>query len=237
MPSDTFGALNFPAQIPGPKDSVHDPALDYIGRYLQACLNDQLGASWSAVNPGRKFVESIQTNSPGDAFNERDLPALFLIRSSSFDDHVTDDWIEVTTDVSITWVPQNAVQAKRVLRYTGVNGFSKIISRALFLGRSPVWVDPLDTDPTSVTLGSVLIERANLFRWPFVTTTKVDQVTVQKGTLVDVYPAFTVMIKIHEITNWEQSFDSITMRDRAVSKLDNTTTAGAFQISELIPPT
>jgi hypothetical protein len=237
MPSDHFGALRFPAQIPGPKDSVHDPALDCIAAYLSACLNDQLGASWQAVNPGRKFVESFTTNGPGDEFNERLLPALFVWRSGSIDEPATDDWLETVTDVSVTWVPQNAVQAKRGIRSTGVNGFHKVVSRALALGRSPAWVDPSDTDPTSKTLGSVLITRAELFRWPFVTMSKMDQVTIQKGTLVDVYPAFTVMIKIHEITKWDESFDSISMTDRAVSKLDNTTTSGGFNISELIPTT
>ena len=235
--SDHFGSLKFPVQIPGPGDSVHDPALDYIGSYLMACLNDQLNNSWSAVNPGIPFVKSFQTNNPGDTFNERDLPALFLLRSGSVNDQVTDDWTEVTTDVSITWVPQNAVQANRKLRATGVNGLQKVISRALALGRSPAWVDPADTDPLSVTLGSALVDRARLFRMPFVTTSKIDSVTIEKGTVVDVYPAFTVLIKIHEITNWDESFDSISMRNRAVSKLDNTTTAGAFKISELIPTT
>src|SRR6478752_3855559 len=142
MPSDKFGALTFPVQIPGPGDSVHDPALDCIGSYLTACLNSMLGSSWKAVNPGRKFVESFNTNNANDEFNERDLPALFLNRTSSFDDHATDDWVETITDVSVTWVPQTAVQAKRVLRSTGVNGLSKVITRALELGRSPAWIDP-----------------------------------------------------------------------------------------------
>jgi|SRR6478735_1341540 len=235
MTSDTFGALSFPVQIPGPTDSVHDPALDCIGRYLQACLNDQLGPSWSVVNPGKRFVESVQTNSPGDTFNERDLPALFLFRSSSTDEQVTDDWTESITDVSITWVPQNAVQVKRAIRYTGVNGFSKVVTRALALGRSPAWVDPADDDSSANALGSVLMTRAGLFKWPFVVSTRVDSVTIEKGTLTDTYPAFTVIIRIFEITDWNESFDSISMADRAPSKLDETVTAGAFNISALIP--
>ena len=235
--SDHYGALEFPVQIPDVKDSVHDPAIDCLGRYLQCCLNDQLGQSWSAVNPGRKFVESIQTNSPGDAFNEKDLPALFLTRQSTTDERISDDWVESLSDVSITWVPQNAVQAKRVLRFTGSNGLSKVISRALFLGRSPAWVDPGDPDPNARTLGSVLINRAGLLRWPVVLMTKIDSVTIEKGTLVDVYPAYTVVVRINEITNWDPSFDSVAMADRPQTKLDNSITSGNFNISELIPLT
>jgi hypothetical protein len=235
--SDNFGALTFPCQIPGPKDSIHDPALDYIGSYLTACLNDQLSTSWQAVNPGVKFVKTYSTNGPGDEFNERDLPALFIWRSGSIDEQATDDWTETITDVTVTWVPQNAVQAKRGLRSTGVNGFSKVITRALALGRSPAWIDPADTDPTSKTLGSVLIERASLFRVPFVTMSRPDTVTILKGREVDVYTAFTVVMKIHEITNWDESFDSIAMANRAPSKLDETVNSGAYNISALIPTT
>jgi hypothetical protein len=121
--ADYFGALTFPAQIPGPNSSVFDPALDAIGGYLSACLNDQLKSSWGAVNPGVPFVKSFRTDTPGYEFNERDLPALFVWRSGSVDEQVTDDWTETITEVTVTWVPQNAVQAKRSLRATGVNGF------------------------------------------------------------------------------------------------------------------
>jgi len=233
--SDTFGSLIFPCQIPGPNDSVFDPALDYLGAYLMACLNDQLGDSWKAVNPGKKFVESYATNSANDLFNERDLPGLFGTRSMSYDEQYTDDWTMVFTDVAMTWVPQNAVQAKRAMRSTGVNGFSKVITRALALGRSPAWVDPTDPDPTAPKLGSVLVDRARLIRMPYVISAKPDQVTIQKGIDYDTYPAFTVMIKIHEITEWDESFDSIVMADRDPSKLDETVTSGNFSLHALIP--
>jgi len=235
--SDTFGALEFPVQIPGPNDSVHDPALDLLGAYLMACLNDQLGPSWLAVNPGKKFIESYATNSANDLFNERDLPGLFGTRSMSYDEQYTDDWTMTSTDVAMTWVPQNAVQARRALRSTGVNGFSKVITRALAIGRSPAWVDPADPDPAAAQLGSVLVERANFIRMPYVISSKPDQVTIQKGIDYDTYPAFTVMIKIHEITEWEESFDSVVMANRAPSKLDETVTSGNFDLHSLIPTT
>lgn len=235
--SDHFGALEFPVQVPGPDDSVHDPALDCLGCYLAACLNDQLGPSWQAVNPGRKFVQSFATNAAFELFNERDLPALFGYRSMSYDEQYTDDWTMTSTDVAMTWVPQNADQAKRALRSTGVNGFSKVVTRALALGRSPAWIDPLDTDPDAPTLGSVLVDRARLIRMPYVISAKSDQVTIQKGMDYDTYPAFTVMIKIQEITEWDESFDSISMVDRAPSKLNETVTSGNYSISALIPKT
>ena len=233
--SDSFGSMTFPVPIPGPNDSVHDSALDCLGSYLTACLNDQLGPSWSAVNPGKKFVESFQTSEPGDSFNERDLPAMFLYRTASFDEPVTDDWIEQTTDVTVTWVPQSAVQFKKNLRATSINGFSKVVTRALHLGRSPAWIHPADKSTSSKTRGSPLMERAGFFRVPLVTSAKIDYVTVEKGLDVATYPAFSLIIRIFEITNWEDSFDSITMADRAPSKLDETVTSGALQVSKLIP--
>lgn len=235
--SDHFGALEFPVQVPGINDSVQDPALDCIGGYLMACLNDQLGPSWQAVNPGRKFVESFATNAANDLFNERDLPGLFLYRSISYDEQYTDDWTMTSTDVAVTWVPQNADQAKRALRSTGVNGLSKVITRALALGRSPAWVDPADTDPEAEVLGSVLVDRARLIRMPYVISSKNDRVTIEKGMEYSTYPAFTVMVKVQEITEWDQSFDSLVMADRAPTELNETVTSGNYSISALIPTT
>lgn len=235
--ADQFGAISFPVDAPTSGTSVNDPALDYIAQYVQACCNFQLAASWGSVNPGKKFIQSYQTQSPGDTFNDRDLPCLYVWRSHETNDRVTDDWVETTTDVTLTWVPQNADQAKRSLREPGANGFQKVVGRALALGRSPVWVDPLDPATDAKTLGSVLIDRAKLFREPFLTTARQDTVVITKGTQTSTYPAFTLMMKIHEITQWDPSFDSIAMAPRAPSKLDETVTSGNFSLESLIPTT
>lgn len=234
--SDNFGALSFPVQPVPVGGSVSDPALDKIGAYLAACLNQELNKSWGQVNPGRKFVESIQTNQPDDTFNEKNLPALFLWRFQTTNDQVSDDWTEVLTDVQLTWVPQNAVQAKRAMRSPGMNGFQKVVTRALALGRSPAWVDLGDPDPTAPMLGSVLIERCRLFRWPYITTVKTDPIQIIKGSEVASYTAFTAMLRISEITQWDESFDSILGTDRAPSALDNTVSQGpGFSLETLIP--
>lgn len=237
MSSEAFGSLTFPVQIPARDEAIHDPALTLIGSYLTACLNDQLNTSWQTVNPGKKFVETFSTSNSDDSFNEKDLPALFLSRQTANDERVTDDWTQTTTDIQITWVPQSAVQAKRTLRVTGVNGFQKVITRAIELGRSPAWIDPADDDDTAETLGSVLITRAKLFRWPMVVSVRADTVSVIKGQTTVQYPAFTCILRIHEITKWDESFDSITMANRAPSKLDDTITSGAFSLQSLIPTT
>lgn len=234
--SDQFGSITFPVPVMT-EHSISDPTMDYLGSYLTACLNYQMADAWGSVNPGKKMVESFQTNAPGDMFNDRDLPCLYVWRSASIDDQATDDWTETTTEVTVTWVPQNADQAKRNLRATGTNGLSKVITRALALGCSPAWIDPSDPDPDALTRGSVLIERARLFRWPFVTTSRIDTVVIEKGTETSTYPASTVIIKIHEITQWDESFDSIMMAPRAPSKLDETVTSGNFSLESLIPKT
>lgn len=234
--SDQFGSLTFPVPV-NTELPVADPTLDMLGSYITACVNYQMADSWGSVNPGVKMIQSFQTQAPGDTFNDRDLPCLYIWRSSSIDDQVTDDWTETTTDVTLTWVPQNADQSKRSLRSSGTNGFTKVITRALRLGRSPAWIDPLDPDPDALTRGSVLIERAKLFRWPFVTTSRIDTVVITKGTQSSTYPAFTTILKIHEITQWDESFDSIMMAPRAPSKLDETVTSGNFNLESLIPTT
>lgn len=239
--SDHYGSLSFPIQAPASGSSVADPALDYIAKYLQACLNAQMGTAWAVVDPGvnpvRKFVQSYQTQSTGDTFNDRDLPCLYVWRGSITNDKVSDDWVEVTTDVTLTWVPQNADQAKRSLREPGVNGLHKIVSRALQLGRSPAWIDPADPDPIALTRGSALMERARLFREPFITSSRQDTVVITKGLESSSYPAFTLTMKIHEIDQWDNSFDSIMMANRDPSKLDETITSGNFSLEALIPKT
>lgn len=235
--SDHFGSLTFPVPVLPDGYPVSDPTLTYIGSYLTACLNSQMGSSWGSVNPGRKPVESFQTQAPGDTFNERDLPCLYLWRSSSTDEQCSDDWTETITDITLTWVPQTADQAKRSLRASGINGLSKVITRALALGRSPSWVDPQDTDPQSLSRGSSLMERARLFRRPFVTSSRMDTVVIEKSGDTSTYPAFTVILKIHEITEWDESFDSIMMANRAPTKLDETVTSGNFTLESLIPTT
>lgn len=235
--SDNFGTLEFPVSPPAGDEAIHDSTLSKIGAYLAVCLNDALATSWKTVNPSATFVKTVQTNSPDDStFNTKELPALYLWRTAINLDQVTDDWTEAVSDVTLLWVPQDAVQAKRSLRAPGVNGFAKVVARALELGRHPGWVDSGDQDPQAKTLGSVLIERCNLFRWPFLTLCKYDTLEIPKGSETASYPAFTANLRISEITNWDESYDSIVGADRAASKLDETVTQGpGFNIESLLP--
>lgn len=232
--ADTFGVLEYPVVQPPPSDndSVTDPALDKIGAYLQAVLNAHIGLAWFTVNPGKKFVEQFFTNSPSDStFNERDLPSLFLWRQQTVDDQLTDDWVETFTDVTVLWVPQNAEQAKRSLRDPGMNGFQKTISRALYLGRDPAWIDATDQDTEALSRGSVLMIQAGLFREPFVTTCRREPLAIVKDETRASYPGISLTMKIAEITVWDPAAHGFE------SQVDVTSTAGALTLESKIPTT
>lgn len=230
---DTFGVLEYPTVQPPATDddSVTDPALDKLAAFLAAVLNVQLSQAWTAVNPGKKFVEQFFTNSPADStFNERDLPSLFLWRNQALDDQLTDDWLETMTDVTVLWVPQNADQAKRSLRDPGLNGFQKTISRALNVGRDPAWFDPSDPDPDSLNLGSVIMLRAGLFRDPYVTSCRREPLAIVKDDTRATYPGITLTIKISEITVWDPA------AGRVASATQTTQTAGGNFVLEFQLP-
>lgn len=226
---DQFGAIEFPVQPQSQDAAVTDPALEAISQYLFAVLNFELSTAWSVVNPGKNFCQSVSTNDPSDGtFNSRDLPGLFVTRQSLTDEQVTDDWTETITEVRALWIPQDAEQSKRALRSPGLNGLQKTISRSLARGRHPAWIDPLDTDPTAQSLGSVLIQRARLFRWPIVTGAKTDRITFDTGQSHATFAGYSVMLRIHEITDWD-----ISLRGTP-SALDNTTTQGSLDLESLL---
>lgn len=236
---DQYGVLKFPARPPNDNEPITDQALYCIGSYLMAVLNSKLNGAWNVVNPNVPFVKSIQFDDPNDGsmMNEKDLPALYVWRQSMYDQQSTDDWTETTSDIAIMWIPQTATQAKRSLRAPGINGFAKTITRALGLGSDPSWIDPLDADPGSKIYGSGLMERAGLHARPYLTTTRYDSITVEKGTDIAKYPAFTTIMRISEITRWDNSWDPILSAPASPSKIDETITAGAFQVKAKIPTT
>jgi hypothetical protein len=231
--ADEFGAVQFPVAPPRNDDqSVTDPALDKIGSYLQAVLNNRLNAAWGAVAPNTKFVQQFFTNNPTDStFNDRDLPALFLWRSRSMDDQLADDYLETITDVVVLWIPTTADQFKRSLRDPIFNGFQKATSQAINVGRDPAWVDPLDPDSESPELGSVLMERAGLFRMPYATTCKrVDNgVKIDKGSGTATYPAYVLTLRISEVNRQDPSVHGVP------SKLDSVQTSGSLVLESILP--
>lgn len=232
--ADQFGALEFPAQAPNlaAGDSVTDPRLDKLGGFLQAVLNADVGLAWNVVSPGKKFVEQMFTNDPADStFNERDLPSLFVYDARSTSNQMADDLVEDVSQVTVLWVPQNVDQARRSLRSTGVNGLKKSVERAFYLGRHPAWVDPGDPDPDAAMLGSVLMTRAGLCKWPFVRSAQTTPLTiVTDGSAPRTYPGYSLTVELSEVTQWDPGAYSPT------SAVDTTQTAGALGLEFILPP-
>lgn len=160
---DSYGALPIPVPAPAAGDSVADPALNVLGRYLRAVLNRYAVPAWASVAPGQDVVKTATaTGAEDQTFNERDLPALFLWRTNENFARIADDWETDTSTVSVLWVPRPGPQAQLALRATFYNAVCKLINTALWNSRDPAWVDPTDPDPLASVLGSSVCARAGL---------------------------------------------------------------------------
>lgn len=84
--ADTFGALEIP--VDPTTSPVGDPTLGKIGRYIQAVLNVNALAAWTALRPrdGNEAlpIKRVFFHNPEEMdLNPKDLPALFLYRKSN----------------------------------------------------------------------------------------------------------------------------------------------------------
>ena len=59
--ADTFGAVAFP--VGSSDDDGGDPALRTIGLFLQAAINEELGAAWARADGGSSADASRRTGS------------------------------------------------------------------------------------------------------------------------------------------------------------------------------
>jgi len=244
--ADQLGALTLPAPTFAPGTSAGDPALDAIAGYLQAVLNSQVQPAWSSdliglgVAAGQRVVESVMTTDPANgAFQKEDMPILFVWRGDRISEQWTDDLVRVQSTVNLLWVTRPADQARRAARTPIFNTVAAAITRALYLGRDPAWVDPADTDPDASSLGSVLITRAGLSEWPVLTPAQAQSLTIQiDESEPRPYWAVSGSIKIAEVTSWDVSVAGSTPTSPAAnapSKVEIDATAGAFELETLIP--
>lgn len=174
--TDFYGALQVP--VPTPADpSTHaagDPFLDTLAAFLQAALNADLGALWSAVHPaivGPSLtavpVPFVFTHDPDEAsFSENQLPALFVWRAEE-PKHVnwSQDWTKEISNVSVLWIPPLAQQEHRRIRQPFRNAFAKALHKNLYRGRNPAWIVAGDTEAKAADYGSLFITHAQVTQY------------------------------------------------------------------------
>lgn len=166
--ADTFGLLQIPAV---PVDVVSDPlgpppadpALQKIGSFFQAVVNAYLTDAWNATTPDGDDpsadpvrtppIKTVNTFNPEEyAFNDSDLPGLFIWRQSGATEWLAEDWTMDNTIILARWIMPGDKQEIARNRAPIANGLAKTIIHCLELDRDPSWVDPDDTDPEAATV-------------------------------------------------------------------------------------
>jgi hypothetical protein len=159
-----FGGVQFPVETPSDSDSLGDPTIDAIGRYLAAVLEAWAGTAWLQRSPGDPIVRKVLMVDPAEAeFIEKDLPALYVWRSEVDTVYATEETTKQTSKIQVGWVPSPKVaQTQWARRSAVINPIAKVITAALDLDRHPAWIADGDTDPAATELGSVWMRFAGV---------------------------------------------------------------------------
>ena len=167
--SDEFGGINFPVAAPSGDEPIADPALRYLGEYLQAVLVAQLGTAWAARSPGSGIVPDAHLfywDPRSGIFDEGRLPALYIFEQSSTTARIADDYWEDRRQLAVWWCADFGQEIIECKRMPIINAIGKVIERALRLERDPAWVVDSDPDSTAASRGS------NVFTWGGFTSAK-----------------------------------------------------------------
>jgi hypothetical protein len=229
--TDLLGALAIPIPVPAAGKTVADPFLDYLGDFLQAAINADAKAAWTAVHPAVVKPHSVplpvafvKRHNPNEAdFRSGDLPALFVYRASTGKrTRIGPEWTLVPTTIHILWVPPRAQQKHLSLRQSYRHAVEAAIERCLQTGRDPAWVVAGDSDPSAATAGSHFFSYAKLFELPTILDSRDHVLKIpsndgagdgrQRDT-VDEFDAFLVTMEIHEVLAPDPLRRAVPLRD------------------------
>lgn len=102
-----FGALSLPAALPTTDGKVSvDPAVDVLADAAKAILMYWLNDAWSVIAPNEPFIRTVLKSDPekASAFQEGDLPALYVFSKTMGSTRIADAVQEAETNISFLWV-------------------------------------------------------------------------------------------------------------------------------------
>lgn len=176
--TDSFGATNIPLDEPTAGQPVDDPALYYLGSYLQAFINSNAARMWASLYPNAavapeiasKMVRVVHFANPedGSPINDNELPALYIWRSDVTDSRAADDWRMQESRAELRWVfPRLLTQEVIEKLHPLLALLAKVVRVGIERGRDVSWVVPNDPDTNAATYGSVLVRWMQAAgRWP-----------------------------------------------------------------------
>lgn len=157
----TSGAQSIPFPVAVPGFAPGDPALTYLGQFLQAAINASVGTLWgsSGVCPGRDVVAHVFWHDPtqGGGFDESRLPALYIWRGRRPARRTAADIRTATSRIDVGWIMEPSQEEHYRARAPMFNAIMVAIEDALATMRCKSWIVPGDTDPAAATSGSMLL--------------------------------------------------------------------------------
>ena len=228
--ADNYGAITIaslsgaatPVANPPAVMDVGDPLLGFVADYIKNVLVAYTTTLWQTVAPGTPVVSQVRLHDPAqNSFNEKDLPAIYAFRDDNVSTQLqwdADDYRFMRTILHVLWVPPASVQAQRRQRVAILNALSKVIDRAIELGRDPAWVLTGDADPQAAASGSQIcpfagctaIELRSL-KWTKITIPMIDGTTKQYDALAldaDVEELLTKDITVFPVNFVQAEFQS-----------------------------
>lgn len=153
--SDTFGGITIPVATTTP---AGDPTIGKIASFLQAAINADCGAAFDAMKVTAEMatefpvVTTLTVDPRRYAFEDGDLPALFVWREEDKHDWTDADVRADTCTVNVTYMFPHDPYSQVVGRMPFANAIAKCVDNAITNGVHPAWLDTGDTTPYAATI-------------------------------------------------------------------------------------
>lgn len=207
---DAFGAITIPQAEPDDEEGL-DPTLYRLGQYLKAALNATLGAAWQSIAPNVPVVREAFTHSPEDVdFNERDLPALYLVRQGNQGpgfEWLAEDYDLQHTKLRLLWIFPPTRQEFQRRRNDFTHSLEKAVVAAIEAGRHPAYVMPGDPDPTAAARGTVILRAAGIHAIDWVGYKATQAVTVKMAPPAEPRSYYCLDAELHLVERHSLSLD------------------------------
>lgn len=213
--TESFGAQAIPiTAAPGAPVTVavsaSDPLLSYLGSYLRAAINARLSVEFGTLmfqNASPPAVTApighvFEHDPELDDFNQKDLPALYLFRSSDGNagiEQLAEDWTLTTETIRALWVLPSATQDKTSSRVRFASKLFHLAGALIDANRDPAWIVAGDADENAADQGSSLATFGKFFRL------RLSRGAVRKPLAIKVeglepmnYPSFEALFEVKE---------------------------------------
>jgi hypothetical protein len=160
-----FGSqpLPYPPTVDG--FPIGDPALGYLGQYLQQTVNAACEQIWdNEACPGRSTINHVFYDDPQTLFDDFRLPAIYIWRGKSHNERRADDLYLRTTTIEIAWIGEGAQEEIDGDRSPAKAAIAKAICSALYADCDPSWLVNGETSPLALLQGSSLSDACGFSR-------------------------------------------------------------------------